>query len=438
MNDVARPGRRLGRSASGTFVLKLLEAGAAFAITFALARLLGAEEFGRYSVVIAWVALLTVPGMAGMENLTVRHVAGFSSSHDWGHLRGFLTFSITVVAAASLLLALAAALGAWILDVGPEQLPIFLVGMGIVPLYALTRVGQAAIRGLFRIVVGFVPELVVTPIIVIGLMVLTIALLDIVPTASWAIVIQLVAGAAALLVTIFVLWKVLPTEIRSATPAYRRREWIKSALPLLLIGGTQMVIRQTDIILIGLFKGPTDAGLYAVATRGAQLISFLLYGVNAALAPDIARLVAQGELAELQRIVTRSTRLVVAFSIPIAAVFVLFGAQFLGLFGPEYEAAAPVLAILSVAQLVNAASGSVGNLLTMSGHERDAARGFVFAAVLNLALNGLLIPAYGIVGAAVASAISLISWNLILAALVYRRLGIYSTVLGQIRMTERK
>jgi len=87
---------------------------------------------------------------------------------------------------------------------------------------------------------------------------------------------------------------------------------------------------------------------------------------------------------------------------------------------------------------VNAATGSVGNLLTMSGHERDAARGFVFAAVLNLVLNVLLIPAYGIVGAAVAAAISLISWNLILAALVYRRLGIHSTALGQIRMTQRK
>ena len=84
---MTRTGTRLRWSASGTFVLKLLEAGAAFAITFALARLLGADEFGRYSVVIAWIALLTIPGMVGMENLTVRHVAGFSSAHDWRHLR---------------------------------------------------------------------------------------------------------------------------------------------------------------------------------------------------------------------------------------------------------------------------------------------------------------------------------------------------------------
>jgi len=435
---VTRTGTRLRWSASGTFVLKLLEAGAAFAITFALARLLGADEFGRYSVVIAWIALLTIPGMVGMENLTVRHVAGFSSAHDWRHLRGLLTFSFTTVAVASVLLALAAALGSLILDVGPEQLPIFLVGMAIVPLYALTRIGQGAIRGLFRIVVGFLPELVVTPIVVIALMLATVAVLGIVPTALWAIEIQLAAAAVALVFTIAVLWRVLPSEIRSAQPAYRRREWITTALPLLLIGGTQMVIRQTDVILIGLFRGPTDAGLYAVATRGAQLISFLLYGVNAALAPDISRLVARGELDQLQRIVTRSTRLVVAFSLPIAAVFVLFGPQLLAFFGPEYVAAAPVLAILSVAQLVNAATGSVGNLLTMSGHERDAAGGFVFAAVLNLVLNLVLIPAFGIVGAAIASAISLISWNLILAVLVHRRLGIDSTALGQIRMTQHK
>ena len=103
------------------------------------------------------------------------------------------------------------------------------------------------------------------------------------------------------------------------------------------------------------------------------------------------------------------------------------------IFGPEFLPAAPALAVLAIGQLVNAGSGSVGSLLTMTGHERDAAVGFGLSAVMNVALNVLLIPLWGPLGAAVATASSLIAWNVILSFAVYRRLRIDATALGLFR-----
>ena len=100
----------------------------------------------------------------------------------------------------------------------------------------------------------------------------------------------------------------------------------------------------------------------------------------------------------------------------------------LGLFGPEFTRGYWALAILTVGQLVNASVGSVGFLMSMTGHQREAARVFAGAAVLNVVLNASLIPLWGINGAAIATATTTIIWNVALALYVWRRLGVRATI----------
>ena len=102
----------------------------------------------------------------------------------------------------------------------------------------------------------------------------------------------------------------------------------------------------------------------------------------------------------------------------------------MGLFGQEFVSGSPALIILSGAQLVNAAAGSVGLTLMMTGHERSTAYGLFVSAVVNVVLNAVLIPQFGVVGAAVATATSTILWNVLLIIEVYRKLGIDSTAFG--------
>jgi O-antigen/teichoic acid export membrane protein len=190
----------------------------------------------------------------------------------------------------------------------------------------------------------------------------------------------------------------------------------------LLAGSLHIVNNQTDVIMLGLLADPKDVGLYRVAQRGSELIIFSLTAVNMAIAPTVSQLYVQGDFERLQRIFSKSVRWIMVFSLPMALVLI-FGGQYIlrYVFGAEFVSGRNALAVLACAQLVNAGMGSVGLILNMTGHEKDTARVLLMTAVLNILLNALLIPLYGILGAALATGFSLVLWNVVLHILVYRR-----------------
>ena len=120
----------------------------------------------------------------------------------------------------------------------------------------------------------------------------------------------------------------------------------------------------------------------------------MLTAFNFALAPTIARLYATGEIARLQRVITRSAQVILLLSAPPAILLATFSGWFMGLVGQEFVSGLPALIILSGAQLVNAAAGSVGLTLMMTGHERSTAYGLFVSAVVNVVLNAVLIPQF--------------------------------------------
>jgi O-antigen/teichoic acid export membrane protein len=201
---------------------------------------------------------------------------------------------------------------------------------------------------------------------------------------------------------------------------------------MVLISGMMILNSRADIVMVGIIKGPEYAGIYTVANRGAELITFFLNVVEVVLAPTIARLYSSGEMGRLQQIVTKSARLVLGLSLPLTLVLFIWGKWFLMMFGHDFTEGTTVLAILSIARLINAAAGSIGLLLIMTGYQRDSLMGIGISTTMNLVLNALFIPKFGIEGAATATAISMIAWNIILSIQVYRRLGIYATALGKL------
>jgi O-antigen/teichoic acid export membrane protein len=132
-------------------------------------------------------------------------------------------------------------------------------------------------------------------------------------------------------------------------------------------------------------------------------------------------------MAKLQRLVTVSARIILFLNLAITIGFVLLGKLFLRqIFGAPYEAAYIPLLILLGGQLVNSGVGSVAMLLNMTRHEHETAKGMTLAAALNVVLNLLLLPRAGIVGSAIATAVSLIIWNMLLWWAVQKKLHINS------------
>jgi O-antigen/teichoic acid export membrane protein len=117
-----------------------------------------------------------------------------------------------------------------------------------------------------------------------------------------------------------------------------------------------------------------------------------------------------------------------AFSLLAGGAILALGKPLLGLYGPEFAAAFVPLVLLIGSQIVNSLTGSVGFILTMTGHEKRAAAVTAAAGVLHLSLAVVLIPRWGLVGAAVANSVAAIAWNLTLLVMVWRTLAINPTI----------
>lgn len=422
---------RLLRGGVGSIFVKGISIAFAFGVSVILARTLGPNGFGIYSYVFALASLLSIPAQFGLPNLVVRETAKAHARSDWSMIRGLWTWSNSIAGAISITIALASAIlvltFADRFDV--EMLATFGFGIVLIPLTTMGSLRGAALRGLRLVVLGELPELVVRPgmlILLVGVVILLLPSRELGPAEAMAL--HVMAAVVAFVVGIALLRSVRPPEIAlSDERSYLRPEWTRAVVPLALTGGFQMLNQHVDVIMLGVFATAEEVGIYKVVAQGGAFVIFGLQVINLVVAPHIARLYGLNELANLQRMVRAGARVSLVFALPVALCFVFFGSTILHyVFGEAYANGAAALAIISIGQTVNAGVGSVAILLNMTGHEKDTTIGVAIAAACNVFLNLLLIPRFGMVGAATATAATLIVWNLLLSRKVYKRLGIRS------------
>ena len=400
-----------------------------------LARVLGPAGYGTYAFVIALISILAIPAQVGLPQLVTRETAKAHSNEDWCLMRGLWRWSNRYVALFSSVLAglgtvLVWFAGDWLGEIRANTLA---VGLLLVPLIALGNIRGAALRGLRRVVLGQLPESVLRPLTFLSLALVIFWGVES-PSASPTLAIGLNVAAAllAFIVGALLLHCLRPCDLVAEphTETYGNA-WRHAAIPLAMLSGLQLINGYTDILMLGVFHDDEQVGIYRVVTQLALLVVFGLQAVNLVLQPHFARLHERGELARLQRLMTTSARGVMLFALPPVLVMVFAGQPLLEfVFGPDFGSGAVALGILAIGQFVNAAMGSVGVLLNMTGHERDSVRGVAIAALSNVLLNLVLIPIYGITGAAAATAVTLVIWNFILRFYVFKRLGLESTALG--------
>ena len=422
---------RLVRIALGSAAIQAISRLLTLGLGILLARGLGAEGYGVYSYAIALMTLLMVVAEAGVPTLLMREIAASETREEWGAVRGVLRSAGQYVGLTSTTIAAIGLLVLWPMSevISPQAWDTAFVMLLALPLMAGANTTIFAIRGFHRIVFSEIVDLLLRPVLPLILVFGFFWLLPEHQQPQLVMAAQLIAALTVLILATVALRGLTPEAVKSAVPVYNRRAWLRSAMPFTLIGGAGIINTHTDIIMLGWFTTSNEIGIYRVAVQGATLVGFSLQVVNAVVAPQFSRLHARGDLEHLQEIVTRSARWVLLLAVPVAVLLIVAGGLLLGgVFGVEFTPAHLPLAILTLGQLANAAFGSVGPLLNMTGHEDVAARNLWLAALLNIVLNFAFIPFFGMIGAAIATAISMVLWNLLLYQQVKHRLGINSTV----------
>lgn len=400
-----------------------------------LARVLGAEGYGTYTYVYTLIAVLAIPVQLGLPILIVRETAKAQAAGDWTKLKGVWCWSAAAVGKLSLVLIVVSGATAWAFarHFSELQIATFAWGILLVPLFAIGALCGAALRGLGKVLQGQITQAILRPGLLIVSVLATVWLLpnDKV-TPAYAMSLHVFAAFAAFAMGAVLLSHARPEEVRRTRGfRFEKREWLMSTLPLAVIGGVQLINQYTDVLMLGFFTSAEDIGIYRVAMHGATLVSFGLSAIGIVTTPYFARFYELNEMKQFQRLSTMSARAMLIIALPAGIVLIIFGGAILRLvFGPAFEQGHSVLSILVLGHIVHAGFGSVGPLLNMTGHERATAKWIMLAGACNVILNGILIPLYGMIGAAIATSITLVIWNCVLWRAVRTNLGVDSSALG--------
>lgn len=422
---------RLSRNAFDSLILRIGAVILAFLINVVLARAMTVSEYGSYIYGMSWLSILLIPATLGFDKLLVREISIYHSQKEWGRVKAFYKLATSLTLGFSILIGLSLSAVIQLARLPTALIGIFYMVSMLLPIMTLIRVVQAILQGIHVIVWGQFPEYIIQPLLLILFTAVIFYGLKIPLNALYVMILTVATSVLALLTGIYLVWHWLPADIHTAQASFMDyRSWIPSSIPMMLVGGIYILNDQLATMMLGFLGDVHQVGIYAAAEKLARFTAFMLYALNPALGPVFASLFALNERKRLQKVVTLSAQAITLFALFIFLAFVISPAWFLSIFSYEFVEGQTALLVLCIGQLINAATGSVGVLLIMVGHERNVVMGAAAGTLINLILGFLLIPSMQATGAAIATGVGVTLTNLILSISVFRKLKIYPTALG--------
>lgn len=418
-----RESRGLMKRIASGFGVKVSATGFGFLLNLIVARLLGPAGTGYYGLAQSASVFGATFGKLGMDNTVIRLVA--QRSVDEQHaVVSVMRRCLLICAAISGLMTVglwvfASPVARYILDDPTGADVVRLVSIATAPLALSTLIAQGLI-GLKRTNEGIVVNLLVMP--AVGCL-LSLALIPFFKLDG-AIYAYTISALAALFYGQF-LWKRATAGLKGDAPA-PTREILASCLPLFAVSLVQYFLKWSPVFLIKYWSTVADVGIYNLALRTAFLLAFVLTAVNATTSPIYSQLYAKGEYEEMGDLARRCAQAMGLIALVPLLIFLVFNRQVMGLYGPAFKAGGATLAVISVGQYINVATGSVQQLLTMTGHEKYISRLFASLLIPYFLLMWWLTPPYGALGAGIATATIMVVQNLACVYFVKKTLGIWT------------
>jgi len=406
-------------------VVNAIGMGLAYLMHVLFAKWLGLGQYGYYVYTLAWLNVLTILVQLGMNTSTVRITAELRAQGNHAAIMGLSIFSTRVVVV----------LGIGLIAVGVIFLPLIVglierelaltlaVMLPLVVVLSLLYQRMALLQGFGRVLQAQTFLEILRPLVLIGLVGLFVRLFQV--EAHWAMGANLIATTIALIAATAVTCRYLAVEgVGLRDRVFETRAWLAVSLPYLVIGALTVVMNQSDVLMLGTLMGGAAAGLYAPAAKLAQLALFPMLAMRSRAAPLMAKLYAENNVHELQRQMNNTTIISALAGILLVGGLVWQRETLLGAFGPDFVEGVPILVVLALTMAVFAVTGGVEVFLIFGPFERITMFIYIFVVVLNITLNLIWIPTHGALGAAYATAVTVIARALISTFVVWRRTNI--------------
>jgi O-antigen/teichoic acid export membrane protein len=417
------------RIAMITFFVRVLSGLIAYVSQVLLARWMGDFEYGVF--VVVWVGAVMVGAFAclGIQTAILRFVPEYSERGDVKLLRGVVVGSRVQGFVAATVLAIIGAVGLYAFGSHLESyylIPLYLSAITL-PMLAIAEVQDNLSRAFNWADLSLWPTYVVRPLLILVLMWLAVRYgAPANATTAMATVI-----AATYLTSIGQLIS-LGRRMKKAVPAgprqYAPAQWMAIALPIFIVEGLFNLLTNVDIIMVGHFMAPDQVAIYYATSKTLIVAHFVYYAVKAGSAQRFSQYYASGDRARLAAFLHDTLHWTFWPSLAVIAFFLLMGKPLLSLFGPHFANGYPLLYILSAGILVRASIGPAETLLTMAGQQGITAIVYTATFAFNVALNVVLIPRFGLPGAASATSIALVAETIALYTITATRLGIHCSI----------
>jgi O-antigen/teichoic acid export membrane protein len=423
---------RVQRLAGAVFVIRVVAAALAYLSNVLFARWMGSFEFGVFVYVWTWVLLIGQALDLGLATAAQRFVPEYRERGLFDLLRGFISRSRWIAVGVAITIAALCAgvvrlLHPWLDDY--TVIPLYIACIAL-PAYALANVQDGISRSYDWVGLGIVPTYIVRQLL------LTVAM----AAAYFAgmpvdAVTAMILSAAAIwlpaLGQMLVLNRRLATRIEAGPKAHDMRLWVTTALPILMAESFYLLLTHTDLLVLQQFRSPEDVAIYFAATKTLALIAFIYFSIAATTAHRVSAYHAAGDHEGLVHFLRQAVRWTFWPSLAATALLLAFGKPLLALFGPQFTAGYQLMYILAAGLLARAAIGPMERFLNVIGQQRACALIYGGAFLINLALCFVLIPPFGVVGAAVAISAALIVETIALVIVARRRLGLDIFVWGR-------
>jgi len=413
---------RTQRDAVTAFGVRCASAALLYLSQVVLARWMGSNQYGIY--VFVWTCVLWLGGLAdlGLSVTSIRLVPHYRETGKLALLRGLVRGSRLAAFGVGCAMTVLGAAVLWLFHPLADQymLPAFLA-LFCLPLYAITQVQDGLAKGFAWMAVSLVPPYVLRPTFLLLAMVgahLGGLPMEATTAVGAAIVATWLAGAVQTLL----LNRRLDGVVTEGERQYTFKPWILAALPLLVMTGSDLTLQSADVLIVSRYMTPTDVAIYFAAAKTMALIMFVHYAVGSAVANRYAALHARGDKEALRSFVRDAVHWTFWPSLAAAILLLALGMPLLWLFGPQFVEGYPVMLILVVGFLFRSSMGPAEFLLNMLGEHKVCAAVLFMTAMLNIALNLALVPAFGLMGAATATSLALVAAALTNYVVVGRRL----------------
>ena len=414
--------RIIVRGGAATMIGKIIALALSFATSLLISRWYGADVLGLVAIINSIIMFLTIISVMGLDTAMLKLIPKYSSRDSLAAgtiYNRILMYTGLSSIAISIILILSPSIIAIDFFSKPE-LEYFIYLLGLVFIFqTYHKINSTLIRGFEKATAFAFIQILPSLVIFFGIFILHYFLSN----KYLPLYVYIFSSIIVFVIGMLITFKLSHNKKENVDIPFKR--YLEVSLPMMLSSSMFFLASQTDILMLGAMASAIDTGIYSVSVKLAGLTIFVIVALNSMMAPRFSKLYHSGSLDELESVVKFSSKIIFFATVPIVSIIIIFGEFLLNIFGEDFIMGYNALIFLVVGQFFNAVCGPTGNLMNMTGLQSNYMKIVLISSILNIILNYILIPVYGIEGAAFATMISNTSLNLMATIAIRYHMGYF-------------